>query len=939
MNNFYCNHLSGNYIENNLLYVITMMLKDEIDKLENINQVDKFLENTKCGFLLEELIKIPEIQIYFKKVIFKTVEKIERIYSFREINFKVSKILEELIKLKNDEENKINKNNDKNIDEYYKKIINSTLIDLSINYSKEENNRKNAMNNEIFIKQYSPDITIKDIEIKSNNAKKENKNNLVEYFSKLEEDLKNKEDIYSNTTLMQNMLETTYPSYILPFYQNNFLEIISFIDQLLEDLMNNILLLPNSVKFICKIISMLIKNKFKNITKTEENAFISKFIIEKLLIPIFSLPSFNALISDFVVSGNTIKNINIINFILIKLFSGKLFHNNKEEGDYTPFNWYFTDKMEIIFDFFEKSINVNLPNFIEKYINKELPEDYLYDFFKENKELICVNISICFNFNNLYYLINGLEKDNKLFQITELKKLKMALSRLQSEETMNEIKDVDTKNHEEHQTKIEKNKDNPQKAEKENYYLYNDLIIEKKYEKLFSINNKISNYYIDIKKENNIDGNEKNIIKVKNYLCSSLGNYRLLNKSDFNIGTTSDTIKILNEIKSYMALPNFILSNNTIPSIWYINSILDYLNKIPEEYKENDYKKLFIELTENLKQSIDHLDFEKLILFRNKLKFIDKINNYYEDVKRLFNNILINENIKKIVEEDFIPVEIVFKYDDEAKIFELTKSNIKEKLFEDKIKYEIPKKKITVFKTIEAFTRYFPNLSKYQSLQDISPLKIIKQLSINRKIKDYFQIIKEKLTKKGHIDSKLYETLYQEKIQNYIMNKIYEKIYPPEPDEMDNKIFKKAIQLSWVEPNLILGKDYILDKLLPDILNEFEKINIVKSPYKKLNCIKKIFKYIENLIKFNEGEDKEVGPDDIESVLEYVFIKAHPYNIFTNLEFIKIFSDNYGKHEICLTNLEVIYKLILNCKAEYFHLTQEEFEQKCNKAGNENKKK
>ena len=33
-NNFYCNYLSGNYMENNLLYIITKMLKDEIDKLE-----------------------------------------------------------------------------------------------------------------------------------------------------------------------------------------------------------------------------------------------------------------------------------------------------------------------------------------------------------------------------------------------------------------------------------------------------------------------------------------------------------------------------------------------------------------------------------------------------------------------------------------------------------------------------------------------------------------------------------------------------------------------------------------------------------------------------------------------------------------------------------------------------------------------------------------
>ena len=58
VNNFYCNYLSGNYMENNLLYIITLMLRDEVDKLKNIDQFDFFLENTKCGFLLEELQKL-----------------------------------------------------------------------------------------------------------------------------------------------------------------------------------------------------------------------------------------------------------------------------------------------------------------------------------------------------------------------------------------------------------------------------------------------------------------------------------------------------------------------------------------------------------------------------------------------------------------------------------------------------------------------------------------------------------------------------------------------------------------------------------------------------------------------------------------------------------------------------------------------------------------
>ena len=241
---------------------------------------------------------------------------------------------------------------------------------------------------------------------------------------------------------MKNVLDTNSPPYILLFYQHNFLEVISFIEILIEDLMENILLLPNSIKYICKIISILVKNKFKNISIIEENAFISKFLINKLLIPIISNPSFNAIISDFVISGNTIKNLKALDFILKKLFSGKLFLNNLEEGDYTPFNWFFIDKMDKILTFFEKAIHINLPNFIEQYINDKLPKGYYYEFFNENKDQICSYISICFSFKNLYNLVKGFRKGDVFFTTKnpKVKQIKSALSRI--EKSMNEIRNL-----------------------------------------------------------------------------------------------------------------------------------------------------------------------------------------------------------------------------------------------------------------------------------------------------------------------------------------------------------------------------------------------------------------------------------------------------------------------------------------------------------------
>ena len=41
-----------------------------------------------------------------------------------------------------------------------------------------------------------------------------------------------------------------------------------------------------------------------------------------------------------------------MNFIIKKLFSGKLFYNDINEGNYTPFNWYFMEKIDNIFYIF-----------------------------------------------------------------------------------------------------------------------------------------------------------------------------------------------------------------------------------------------------------------------------------------------------------------------------------------------------------------------------------------------------------------------------------------------------------------------------------------------------------------------------------------------------------------------------------------------------------
>ena len=66
-NNFYENILSSDYIEDNLLYVLSLLLQDEINDLNNENDFSNFLNETPCGFLLGHLKEKKDVQTFFKQ--------------------------------------------------------------------------------------------------------------------------------------------------------------------------------------------------------------------------------------------------------------------------------------------------------------------------------------------------------------------------------------------------------------------------------------------------------------------------------------------------------------------------------------------------------------------------------------------------------------------------------------------------------------------------------------------------------------------------------------------------------------------------------------------------------------------------------------------------------------------------------------------------------
>ena len=591
-NNFYENILSFNYLQENFMYVLSILLKKEISELKSTDDLNNFLENTPCGCLLEQLINKIDIKSYFNNLLKNIIENIELKCSDKKMYFFVSdieKLIEE--RKRRNQKEKGNKKKEDDEDDIYKKDWNDTPeIDINNYFSRtstliEENSNDEAViknlfgkeSSKVFSEKYSPELKIKDFLEKINTSEDKK---FKDYLNLQLKYCKNQDNYFSNQTFMNKVFNSNYSTKLLNEYQLNFMKVIIIIKDIFNKLLSDLHLLPYSIKCICKIILLLIRKKFPQIIACEENAFVAKFFFCKLFAPIFCVPSTGALINNFIISNITLYNLgNMIQFIL-QLVSGRLYREGGSHGDFTPFNWFFMEEMPLVFTFFENLTRVELPKFIDDYINDKLPEDYVYNYFKENPEEYIFHRSICFNIYDIKCIIDSMQKNkDKIFQgkenngiyktfeklcnkknyaflndlvekqdkVLELEEENKDDSLNYSTSISNNIKEeqINNKKNENDKNKnvktglfgfIRKKKEKVEETQPQDvikYYLISNLLINDKYKNIFNSN--IKTYHFSIKELKECKNEEEilanKIIKIKNFFSSLLCNYRQLVKT------------------------------------------------------------------------------------------------------------------------------------------------------------------------------------------------------------------------------------------------------------------------------------------------------------------------------------------------------------------------------------------------------------------------
>ena len=799
-----------------------------------------------------------------------------------------------------------------------------------------------------FLINYIPDLDDKIIleKMKSTNDK-----NIKDYLGRQYNKIKDNNNIFSNDTIVLKLYTDKEGQKLFHVFSENFYIVKNVIKKIFKKIIENIHLIPLSIKYISKMMLIISKKKFPNIETIDLNIFLGTFFFNKIFFPIFSSPDLLGLINSFFISNVTLENINIISIVFKQLIKFELFTNT----GYTIFNWFFIkDIIPVLFDFFEKLTEIDFPQYVNKLVNGEIDEnDFIYDYFNEYPKKNIYHQSIffcikdCFNIISLINIkpitfpldIKNIECKNEKKKkeiIAKRNKLNLLYEKLMSQPYFNNLNDL-------------------YNSKQKDYFLITQTLFSESLEKIKKIKQNPCFIKEELKGDDDNINETNKIIKIQNFLSNLLYYCRTFNTIKFSEEIKTNTISILRELVKFIGTGSFV-SSSSIPSEWYAQTLIQLLSSLPEEYKENDFYKIYSQLTDNLNLSIKSLNSEFISQIYSDLDFTERTKSNLKYVKKCLLENDLNIIAKEIIDNsNYI---ILLEYDKNMTFIKIHK---KEQVkTPKKIKKNDEKEGIKKIecRSIKEFIDNFPNFSEYQQKTDIDLFNLynenklcenftdlfedIKTQMITLKINQIFNVLetynkyinsqeeenkkqKKKIIKEEidydelivkideiiekysdflsvevsndrgkvleEITNKFSDKLFY-KIFGYIMYKLYDKIFPDSPDEEDINIYQKCVKLSWIQPKDLLkeNKYMFYDNFITDTSKLIKKFTSDKSLINKINCLQKIFQIINQCINFNSSNSKnETGVDDLLPIFQYVLIKAQPEKLNSNITYLENF--------------------------------------------------
>ena len=723
--------------------------------------------------------------------------------------------------------------------------------------------------------------------------------------------LQNSKDknIYTNEKFEQLVKnEENYPNIIALYCQN--LELIdNYIYEILLSLNDTYYYTPKIIRNISNIINSEILKKFDNINQFDLNNFILYFLIEYIIIPVLQFPEKNEILTKEVLSPNIHKSINTLVYVLRKIYKGEFF-SSEFDVYYTPLNKYMENW---IFAFH---------NIINNFINGDKVDDIFEVNY--NNEVNDLYQTMCLSKKEIRIFIDKYKKINDLCQKednTEYEQLYFNIdSILKENEEENEIEKFYIFTHynfSEYRNNILKIKLKKEINIEFNYMdLNEDLIVQKQYELVDGIKNCVKHVLINIP---NLTFNSKNYA------------FELL-------------FKEINKNINYHQIKQTYLLNN-IPLNWYSKFIDKNMVVLPEEYKKDNFYKLYDEI-EKETNDFNYQILNKSTIYTNEMLSeiteLKKNTLFYKhqlkEIKKLELNTKIYFFIENSKPEVCLLQRNIYNINYAFKLYNITNKPITQEMINEnekelilstndkcihsiienlqKTNNEIKKnfgymKKEGHCQTIDDFITKIL-FSRHSITEDIlnkylhkGEKNIQNDTKVNKVVESYFEILEKYIETNFNQffeskNPKKFELKKEEflvKIQSYIMTKISIKLSSFLKEKFEQKqknienLFtdrtfnEKCKRLSKYGDELMnyleIKKDDINIDCMNIAIDYLSKMDKEKYCNNIIEKFSKAINVIVNMLMFTQ-EKKESSIDDFLPIIVYLCIMSNPQNMITN---------------------------------------------------------
>ena len=720
---------------------------------------------------------------------------------------------------------------------------------------------------------------------------------------------------FSNEEFINIIERTANKEYILPKYIKNMKNVNKFFIDFIAKLKKFSINTPNILKNTIKKIYFEISKKFPLKSEYEINSYVVYYFIHYLIIPFLEIPEKNEFFSS---------KIQLTSFNHNSLETIILLFEQISKGDFFNIetNLYYTNLNQIILN-----VSFEIHQFLLNII-KEEKGIFEYDFKNEEKEIYKT------------FCLSKKEIEIFLKKYEDLKKDLKSKSKYEQMIMNKEL--ILSKN----------NIDN----EYENYYVF----IHKEYDKSKEQEIKIEN-------KNEIIGETKTnfIEEIKICINNIFNNIPTLSQTT-NSFYVEDLFNILDLKLNYhkKEYKNILISEN-LPLTWFSDYIIKNIKKLPDEYKNENYKNLFNEMYEEENKNLK-------ILLNKKLIISTEFSSLIESLKK--NILILKYDLKnckiclfKTKVKDFIQnaeIKICLTNEIEKNEFLIGKQLNKENNSDKKITIKkieqcihgndnimklaknlgIGYKKITghcfsvkdfINKMLEFKEDILNDIFNYESnftkANDIIQLyiKYAEEILINDEKYKYYFISKNEEKKEEKINKFLSE------LKRYIIIEISNNLNVDKLNENNYLYNLKCRKYLWLKlEDFKIDKNKVSENQMKIALKYIKRMD---NEYYYLDILKVFLKVINIIIKmlqFTSGKiDSSV--EDFLPIIIYLIIQSKPEHLYFNLAFSKYFissNDLNSMFGYALTNLETSINFINSITFKQFNIDKHLFHEKCFKS-------